>query len=55
VVDHHHGRQRARVPRSCTARAGGLAHRRLHVLEGWHGGNGLDPIAIDRDVVSLDD
>jgi uncharacterized protein YlxP (DUF503 family) len=54
-VDHHDVWQRARLTLSCTARAAGEAARLLDEAERWLAGQGLEPLAVERDVVSLDD
>src|SRR5436309_10797671 len=54
-VDHHDVWQRARLTFACSAREAGEAARLLDDAERWLVGHGLEPIAIDRSVVSLDD
>ena len=54
-VDHHEVWQRARLTLSCSARAAGEARRLLDDAESWLVGQGLDPSAVLRDVVCLDD
>ena len=54
-VDHHDVWQRVRITLSCTAREAGEAARLLDDAERWLAGQGLDPIAVERGVVSLDD
>lgn len=54
-VDHHDVWQRARLTISCSAREVGEARRLLDDAERWLVGRGLDPTAVLRDVVSLDD
>src|SRR5215813_6734012 len=54
-VDHHEVWQRARLTLSCTAREAGEAARRLDEAERWLAGQGLEPIGVERSVVSLDD
>ena len=54
-VDHHEVWQRARLTLSCTAREAGEAVRLLDDAERWLAGQGLDPLGVERSVVSLDD
>jgi uncharacterized protein len=54
-VDHHEVWQRARLTLSCSAREFGEARRLLDDAERWLLGQGLEPNAILRDVVSLDE
>jgi uncharacterized protein YlxP (DUF503 family) len=54
-VDHHDVWQRARLTLSCTAREAGEAARLLDDAERWLAGHGLEPISVERSVVSLDD
>jgi uncharacterized protein YlxP (DUF503 family) len=54
-VDHHDVWQRARLTLSCTAREAGEAARLLDEAERWLAGQGLEPMAVERCVVSLDD
>jgi uncharacterized protein YlxP (DUF503 family) len=54
-VDHHDVWQRARLTLSCAAREAGEADRLLDDAERWLAGQGLDPIGVERSVVSLDD
>ena len=54
-VDHHEVWQRVRLTLSCTAREVGEAERLLDDAERWLAGQGLDPIAVERSIVSLDD
>src|SRR5438552_2487109 len=54
-VDHHDVWQRARLTLSCTAREARETERLLDEAERWLAGQGLDPIAAERRVVSLDD
>jgi uncharacterized protein YlxP (DUF503 family) len=54
-VDHHDVWQRARLTLSCTAREAGEASRLLDDAERWLAGQGLEPMAVERGVVSLDD
>lgn len=54
-VDHHDVWQRVRLTLSCTAREAGEAARLLDDAERWLAGNGHDPVAVEREVVCLDD
>jgi len=54
-VDHHDVWQRARLTLSCSARESGEARRLLDDAERWLLGQGLEPSAVQRDIVSLDD
>jgi uncharacterized protein len=54
-VDHHDVWQRSRLTLSCTAREAGEAARLLDEAERWLGGQGLEPIGVERSIVSLDD
>jgi len=54
-VDHHDVWQRARLTLSCCAREQGEARRLLDDAERWLLGQGLEPSAVQRDIVSLDD
>ncbi len=54
-VDHHEVWQRARLTLACAAREPGEAARLLDDVERWLAGQGLDPLAVEREVVSLDD
>jgi uncharacterized protein YlxP (DUF503 family) len=54
-VDHHDVWQRARLTLSCAAREAGEAARLLDEAERWLTGNGHDPVAVERSLVSLDD
>ena len=54
-VDHHEVWQRARLTLSCAAREAGEAARLLDEAERWLAGQGLEPIGVERSVVSLDD
>ena len=54
-VDHHDVWQRARLTLSCTAREAREASRLLDEAERWLAGHGLEPMAVERGVVSLDD
>lgn len=54
-VDHHDVWQRARITLACTAREAAEARRLLDDAERWLAGHGLEPIAVERSVVCLDD
>jgi len=54
-VDHHEVWQRARLTFSCTAREAGEAGRLLDDAERWLTGQGLEPMAVERTIVCLDD
>jgi uncharacterized protein len=54
-VDHHDVWQRARLTLSCSAREPSEARRLLDDAERWLLGQGLEPSAVLRDIVSLDD
>jgi uncharacterized protein YlxP (DUF503 family) len=54
-VDHHDVWQRARLTLSCSARESGEARRLLDDAERWLLRQGLEPNAVLRDIVSLDD
>jgi uncharacterized protein YlxP (DUF503 family) len=54
-VDHHDVWQRARLTLSCAAREAGEAARLLDAAERWLARQGLEPIGVERSVVSLDD
>jgi uncharacterized protein YlxP (DUF503 family) len=54
-VDHHDVWQRARLTLACTAREAREVGRLLDEVERWLSGQGLDPIGVQREVVSLDD
>jgi uncharacterized protein YlxP (DUF503 family) len=54
-VDHHDVWQRSRLTLSCTARQAGEAARLLDEAERWLSGQGLEPIGVERQIVSLDD
>ena len=54
-VDHHDVWQRVRLTLSCSTREVGEAERLLDDAERWLAGQGLDPIGVERSVVSLDD
>jgi uncharacterized protein YlxP (DUF503 family) len=54
-VDHHEVWQRARLTLACTAREAGEAVRLLDDAERWLAGQGLDPLGVERSLVSLDD
>jgi hypothetical protein len=53
--DHHDVWQRARLTLSCTAREANEAARLLDDAERWLLGQGLEPISVERTMVSLDD
>jgi uncharacterized protein YlxP (DUF503 family) len=54
-VDHHDVWQRARLTLACSAREAREAGRLLDEAERWLSGQGLEPHAVEREVVSLDD
>jgi uncharacterized protein YlxP (DUF503 family) len=54
-VDHHDVWQRVRLTLACSAREAREAGRLLDEAERWLSGQGLDPHAVEREVVSLDD
>jgi uncharacterized protein YlxP (DUF503 family) len=54
-VDHHDVWQRVRFTLACSAREAREAGRLLDEAERWLSGQGLDPHAVEREVVSLDD
>ena len=54
-VDHHDVWQRARLTLSCATREAREAGRLLDEAERWLVGQGLDPLGVERSVVSLDD
>jgi uncharacterized protein YlxP (DUF503 family) len=54
-VDHHDVWQRTRLTLACVAREAGDAVSLLDQAERWLSGQGLEPLAVEREVRCLDD